>query len=203
MTSIPEMNLWDYYRILGVRQEASDDEIRKAYRRKAMEFHPDRNHSEGAPEMFIRITEAYEYLTSHPHKRDITQEEARKNYQAWIDYRQAEARKRAEAYARSSYAAFKKSPIYQSTTTIDGTIVFLGLALAVTVISMTIFGYSYRMKVATGLKEEPSLTLAAVTLIIGIFYLGISLLYLSAWIAQEKRKKQNKNVRESKNKESV
>ena len=197
------MNLWDYYRILGVRQGASDDEIRKAYRRKAMEFHPDRNHSEGAPEMFIRITEAYEYLTSHPHGRNITQEEARKNYQAWVDYRQAEARKRAEAYARSSYAAFKKSPIYQSTTTIDGTIVFLGLALAVTVISMTIFGYSYRMKTATGPREEPSLTLAAVTLIIGVFYLGISLLYLSAWIAQEKRKKQSKNVRESKNKESV
>lgn len=197
------MNIWDYYRILGIRQGATDDEIRKAYRRKAMEFHPDRNHSEGAAGMFIRVTEAYEYLTSHPHGRNITEEEVRRNYQAWVDYRQAEARKRAEAYARSSYSAFRKSPIYKSTTTIDGTIVFLGLALAVIVISMTIFGYSYRMKIATGPKEEPSLSLALVTLIIGVFYLGISLLYLSAWIAQEKRKKHNRNVREEKNQKSV
>jgi len=203
VTAYPKMNLWDYYRILGLRQGASDDEIRRAYRRKAMEFHPDRNHSEGAPEMFIRITEAYEYLTSHPHGRNITEEEVRKNYQAWVDYRQAEARKRAEAYAKSSYSAFKKSPIYQSTSNIDGAMVFLGLALAVIVISMTVFGYSYRMKVATTPREEPSLSLAVVTFTVGVFYLGISLLYLSAWLAQQKRKKSNRYVRKEKNQESV
>jgi curved DNA-binding protein CbpA len=71
------MNLWDYYRILGIRQGASDDEIRKAYRKKALEYHPDRNHSPEAEEMFIRITEAYEYLTSHPHGRNISEEEVR------------------------------------------------------------------------------------------------------------------------------
>lgn len=191
------MNLRDYYNILGVRQGASDDEIRKAYRRKAMEYHPDRNHAEGAPEIFIRITEAYEYLTSHPRGRSITREEAERNYKAWVDYRQAEARKRAEAYSRTTYSAFKKSPIYKSTTVIDGTMVFLGLALAFTVIVMTIFGYSYRMKTANTPREEPSMSLALVTLIIGLFYLVISILYLSAWMAQEKRKKQSKNVREN------
>lgn len=193
------MDLRDYYSILGVRQGASDEEIRKAYRRKAMEYHPDRNHAEGAQEMFIRITEAYEYLTSHPRGRSITREEAEKNYKAWVDYRQAEARKRAEAYSRTTYSTFKKSPIYKSTTVIDGTMVFLGLALAVTVIFMTIFGYSYRMKHAYSSREEPSMSLALVTLIIGLGYLVISILYLSAWIAQEKRKKQSKNVRESQN----
>jgi hypothetical protein len=197
------MNLWDYYRILGLRQGASDDEIRKAYRRKAMEYHPDRNHDVEAPEMFIRVTEAYEYLTSHPHGRNITEAEARKNYQAWVDYRQAEARKRAEAYARTTYSAFRKSPIYQSTSVIDGTIVFLGLALAVIVICMTIFGYIYRMKMAYTPREEPSLPLALVTLTVGVLYLVISLLYLSAWMAQKKRKNQSKNDRAKKNQESV
>jgi DnaJ domain len=197
------MNLRDYYSILGVRQGASDDEIRKAYRSKAMEFHPDRNNSEAAPEMFIRITEAYEYLTSHPHSRNISREEAEKNYRAWVDYRQAEARKRAEAYSRTTYSAFKKSPIYKSTSVIDGTMVFLGLVLAVTVIGMTIFGYSSRMRTACTPREEPSLPLALVTLTTGVSYLLISLLYLSAWIAQQKRKKQSKNVRENKNQESV
>ena len=72
------MNLWDYYRILGVKQNATDDEIRKAYRKKAMEYHPDRNSSPDSQEMFIRITEAYEYLISHPYRRNITEEEVRR-----------------------------------------------------------------------------------------------------------------------------
>lgn len=199
------MNLWDYYRVLGLRQGASDDEIKKAYRRKAMEFHPDRNQSLDAQEIFIRITEAYEYLTTHPHGRNISEEEVKRNYQAWVDYRQAEARKRAEAYARATYAEFRKSQVYKSTTIIDGTMVFLGLGLAVMVIFMSVYGYQYRMKVAVTSRDEPSLSLAALTFIIGCSYLIISLLYLSAWVAQ-KRKKQKKNstnVKNQENKESV
>jgi hypothetical protein len=190
------MNLWEYYKLLGIRQGASDDEIRKAYRRKAMEYHPDRNRTEGSHEMFIRISEAYDYLTSHPHGRNITEAEVMRNYQAWVNYRQAEARKRAEGYARSTYKAFRKSPIYRSTYVVDGTTVFLGLGLAVAVILMTLFGYSYRLVKATTPQEEPSITLAVVSLTIGIIYLTVSIIYLSAWIAQEKKKKK-KNVTES------
>jgi len=197
------MNLWEYYSVLGIRQGASDDEIRKAYRRKAMEYHPDRNHSEEAKDVFIRITEAYEYLTSHPHGRNITEEEVRRNYQAWVEYRQAEARKRAEAYSKTTYQAFKKSPLYQSTTVIDGTMVFLGLGLAVTVILMTVFGYTYRHRMASSPQEEPSISLAVVTLTIGILYLVISIFYLSAWLAQEKKRKEKKDVTENKDQKSV
>jgi uncharacterized protein YecT (DUF1311 family) len=185
--------------ILGISQDASDDEIRKAYRRKAMEYHPDRNSNENAQEMFIKVTEAYEYLTSHLHGRNISEEELRKNYQAWVEYRQAEARKRAEEYAKKSYASFKKSPIYKSTTVIDGTMVFMGLGLAVAVILMTVFGYSYKLRTATSPREEPSLSMAVVSLVIGILYLVISFFYLSAWIAQEKKRKHNENVAKDKN----
>jgi len=195
------MNLQDYYRILGIKQNATDDEIKKAYRKKAMEYHPDRNSSPDSQEMFIRVTEAYEYLMSHPYRRNITEEEIMRNYQAWIDYRREEARRRAEAYAKASYAEFRKSPVYRSTTVIDGTIVLLGLILATMVIFTTVYGYIYRMRIADTPKEEPSITLAAISLIIGFSYLIISIFYLSAWIAQQKKKRrktedgaQNKNI---------
>ena len=197
------MNLWDYYRILGIRQGASEDEIRRAYRKKAMEYHPDRNHSPEAEEIFIRVTEAYEYLTSHPHGRNISEEEVRRNYQAWVNYRQAEARKRAEAYARATYAEFRKSPVYRSTTHIDGLMVLLGIVLSGTVMFLTIYGFRYRLSTAMGPKEEPSFALAAVTFIVGLAYAVISVLYLSAWLAQQKKKKQLLNERKKENQESV
>ena len=53
----------DYYDVLTVSRDASVDDIKKAYRRKAMEYHPDRNDgSKGAEEKFKEATEAYEVL---------------------------------------------------------------------------------------------------------------------------------------------
>ena len=54
----------DYYEVLGVSKSASADEIKKAYRRLAMKFHPDRNKddSDGAERKFKEAKEAYEVL---------------------------------------------------------------------------------------------------------------------------------------------
>ncbi len=58
------MSKRDYYEVLGVEKGASEAELKKAYRRLAMKFHPDRNpDDEKADEKFREATEAYEILT--------------------------------------------------------------------------------------------------------------------------------------------
>ncbi len=52
----------EFYQLLGVAREATEADIKKAYRKLAMEFHPDRNHEPGAEAKFKEITEAYEVL---------------------------------------------------------------------------------------------------------------------------------------------
>ncbi len=58
----------DYYDILGVARNATDEEIKKAFRKLAFQHHPDHNHGDGAADKFKEINEAYQVL-SDPDKR--------------------------------------------------------------------------------------------------------------------------------------
>jgi DnaJ-class molecular chaperone len=58
----------DYYQTLGITKSASSDEIKKAYRKLALQYHPDRNKGKDAEAKFKEVTKAYEVL-SDPQKK--------------------------------------------------------------------------------------------------------------------------------------
>merc|ERR1712241_749468 len=59
----------DYYKILGVARGASEEEIKKAYRKLALKYHPDKNQTTGAEEKFKEIGEAYDVLSDSKKKQ--------------------------------------------------------------------------------------------------------------------------------------
>jgi DnaJ-class molecular chaperone len=63
----------DYYEVLGVSKTASADEIKKAYRKLALEYHPDRNKTKEGEEKFKEVTKAYEVLSNEEKRKTYDQ----------------------------------------------------------------------------------------------------------------------------------
>ena len=106
----------DYYKILRVSKEASEIDIKKAYRRLALEFHPDKNKSPNAHDLFVEIVTAYEIL-SNPTKRaeydnfikrkpEHKENNRKETYST--EYNQNYRSQNAEKYANMTYKEFEK-----------------------------------------------------------------------------------------------
>src|ERR1700678_1207452 len=68
MSNASNVTKVEYYEFLGVSRDCSDQELKTAYRRLAMQYHPDRNSSPEAEDKFKTASEAYQVL-SDPQKR--------------------------------------------------------------------------------------------------------------------------------------
>ena len=85
----------DYYDILNIKKDATQDEIKRGYKKQAVRFHPDKNHSKLAEECFKKISEAYQCLSDTEKKAFYDQygneeEFKEKYYQANHRYYQEE-----------------------------------------------------------------------------------------------------------------
>jgi hypothetical protein len=183
------MTLTDYFKILDLPVNSSVEEIKKAYRKKARLYHPDINPSPGAKDLFINITEAYEFLISN-HEKINTDDQA--YYQAmedWRKYRQDRSRKRAKVYARASYGKFKNTNFYKSTRIFDGTTIALSFLTAILVLVYAVYGYFYRLKNPIPGLENPSVFTLILLLIPGMIFFVVAFIYFKAYLETSKKHK--------------
>jgi hypothetical protein len=180
--------LSESYELLGLKPGTSVDEIKKAYRKKAREFHPDINHSPDAKDMFIKITEAYEFLLSYCGNISLDEESFNNAMDDWRKYRQNRARYRANIYAQTSYNSFKNTNFYKTTRIFDGTTIIFSLTISVIVLLVTVFGYIYRIHHPIPGLRNPSVGVLITLILFGMFLFLISYIYLKAYILSSSKK---------------
>jgi len=186
----------DYYRVLELQRGCSIDEIKKAYRKKAREYHPDLNNLPEAKEMFILVTEAYEFLmtSSARARRDAEAYETAMN--DWRKYRQARARYRARAYSRTSYVKFKNTSFYKSTRIFDATAIIFSMMISILVLIIAVSGYFYRLRHPIPGEADPTVSILAVFILLGMVLFVISVVFLKAYL-ETSQKNRRKNERDS------
>ncbi len=181
------MTLSDYYEVLGLTSDSSIEDVKRAYRKKARTYHPDINHSPEAKDMFINATEAYEFLLANFDKIAHSDEAYNQAMEDWRKYRQDRSHKRANAYARASYAHFKETRFYKTTRIFDGTTIIFSLIISVLLLVYTILGYIYRLKHPIPGLEQPSVFIFVLLLLLGVTFFSISLIYLKAFNQTKKK----------------
>lgn len=97
----------DYYKQLGLTPDATREEIKKAYRKLALEFHPDRNKSSDAHEKFIAINEAYLILYDEEARAKYDTEYKiyfnREKTKSQSEYSEQKNKEKERSYSRESH----------------------------------------------------------------------------------------------------
>lgn len=111
----------DHYKVLGVRKSASKDEIKKAYYKLALKYHPDKNQASNAEEKFRSINEAYEVLQDD-RKRETydrfnleeTKSTSRPQHYSTYNNRDSHHRRPDDQYFRGASDAVSEEQKYQN-----------------------------------------------------------------------------------------
>ena len=107
-----------FYRELGVSENASLDEIKKAYRKLALKYHPDRNKQAGANEKFVAIAEAYQAILTYKESGFVYTRQTQTSYStnasetSEFEYYQKLIQERQEREARE-FAEYMKTDRYK------------------------------------------------------------------------------------------
>ena len=149
------MNKKDYYEILGVSKDSSQDEIKKAYRKLALKLHPDVNHAPDAQQQFLEICEAYEVILSEIKSEtninistpDIAEEDLVSHEEI---HRQA--RERAAERARIRYEKLKAEKEFFQNNDVFVLLRYIGNYLAIPFSLLLILGPVY-----LAITEDPSI----------------------------------------------
>jgi hypothetical protein len=113
------MTLTSCYQILEVADNASIEEIKRAYRAKAFLLHPDKNNSPTASSDFIELTEAYEYIIAERSGRFRRYQSPFASAQSQKDKDYEEAKRRAREYAQMRYEEFEKTEAFQTVNALN------------------------------------------------------------------------------------
>lgn len=186
------MLISEYYETLDLPLNSSLEQIKKAYRKKARLYHPDINHHPEAKEMFIKVTEAYDFLMANHEKGVLDAQDYFRIVEEWRKYRQDRSRKRAQYYARCSFVSFRNSKYYRSTKILNASSVIFSFAIALTVFVFTIFGYILRLKNPVPGTEKQTIFSFLLLLTISIILLSVSFIYLKAYIDTNKNRSKKK-----------
>ena len=110
----------DCYAVLGVKSTASSDEIKKAYRKKALQYHPDKNPSATAEETFKEINKAYETLSDADKRRTYDLQQQKPQATTTKSAPQQQQRKQDTSFKTSFHAPGQPHFTFSSSSTNDG-----------------------------------------------------------------------------------
>jgi len=171
-----------YYRILGLQENASLNDIKKAYRIKAKQYHPDINKAPDANERFIEINEAYEFLINlrnqpHYYSREVVEQK----YREWVTNEREKARARAAWAAKKKFEQFKKTPLYRTSLRLSNIYDSIVLGVAIFILFGTING----IWIQSVFSELTINSIVAAILLLGLCSI---LIYFSVRGLKERRK---------------